>query len=75
MDEAAYRARLAAHDWYFESSDDHRVWRDGWSKLRELREAQKRLDPTGGIWNSIAPGEFQLFGGQPLPELARKQNG
>lgn len=75
MDEDAYRAQLAAHDWYFESSDDHQVWRKGWSEWRRLHEAQQRLDPTGVIWNNIAPEEFQLFGGQPLPELARKQNG
>lgn len=31
----------AAFDWYYEMSDDHRVWRAGNSRLRELQaEAQ-----------------------------------
>jgi|MDTB01.2.fsa_nt_gb hypothetical protein len=29
--------RLANHDWYFEYSDDQRVWRRGRQKLKELR--------------------------------------
>lgn len=50
-----YRAALAAHDWYFEYSDDYRVWAEGKRHKATLREGQREHDQTFAIWNEYAP--------------------
>jgi len=59
---AEYREKLKKHDWTYEYSDSHEVWRRGQAERRELVNLQLRLDPKGEIWNSIAEPEFQLRG-------------
>lgn len=34
---------LKAHDWYYEMSDDHRVWREGCAAEGKLREAVRAI--------------------------------
>lgn len=51
----AYRAALAAHDWYFEYSDDHGVWCAGRASLARITNMQRALDPDLAIWNLYAP--------------------
>jgi hypothetical protein len=50
-----YKAALAAHDWYYEYSDDHRVWCEGRDHKAKISEARKQLDPDYAIWNEYAP--------------------
>jgi len=57
---AAYISALKSHDWSFEWSDDHRVWRAGKDSLEALRSAQKFIDPDGMVWNQFAPVEWQI---------------
>ena len=50
-----YRAALAAHDWFFEFSDDHSVWANGRNQEARLRLMAKTLDPDLSIWREYAP--------------------
>jgi hypothetical protein len=55
-----YIAQLKAHDWFYEYSDDHRVWQAGRDVIEQLRQAQRTLDPQGIIWNEHAPKEHGI---------------
>lgn len=55
---AAYSDMLQAHDWTFEFSDDHSVWRAGRQNLSVLLNLQPVLDPDLVLWNLYAPKEF-----------------
>lgn len=50
-----YRDALAAHDWFYEFSDDHRVWGNGRNQEARLRLMAKTLDPDLTIWKQYAP--------------------
>jgi hypothetical protein len=56
----SYICLLRAHDWQFEFSDDHRVYRAGRAALATLRIAQKQCDTSGEIWNTYAPEGYKL---------------
>ena len=56
---ALYQQRLAAHDWFFEYSDDHSVWLSGRAELGQLQSMQRELDPDFAIWNQFAPSDYQ----------------
>ena len=51
----SYRLALGAHDWFYEYSDDHRVWKQGRDSEIELRRLAARLDPDLVIWSEYAP--------------------
>lgn len=55
-----YVEHLEYHDWYFNYSDDHRVWSAGNDAQHVLRAEQKRLDPDFYLWNQHAPEEFRV---------------
>lgn len=55
-----YIAQLKAHDWFYQYSDDHRVWQAGRDVMEQLRAAQRLLDPQGLIWNEHAPKECRI---------------
>lgn len=46
-----YEEDLKNHDWTFEYSDDHRVWKMGWEEQKRLQAVRDRLDPANEIWN------------------------
>ena len=50
-----YEHMLKGFDWYYEYSDDHRVWKKGSEGMRLLRDAQSRLDPSKTLWNTHCP--------------------
>lgn len=54
-----YRTMLREHDWSFEYSDDHRVWRLGRLAQEQLEFLQRELDADFRIWNSIAPERYR----------------
>jgi hypothetical protein len=56
----AYKQMLKKHDWYYAYSDDHSVFMRGQAAERTLIAQRHEVDPTGSIWNSVAPPEFQL---------------
>ena len=37
-----YKKELMQHDWYYQFSDDHRIWQRGESTLAELRYIAKQ---------------------------------
>jgi hypothetical protein len=39
-----YQAKLKAHDWYYDYSDDHSVWRRGKAERQELWELANESD-------------------------------
>jgi len=55
-----YRYLLKKHDWWFEYSDDHRVWNAGWIQLQNIRLQQQKLDPDFTIWNEHCPEEMRI---------------
>lgn len=64
-----YVRHLKSHDWYYEYSDDHSVWKRGCTERDRLRLLQKDLDPTGDIWNEHAPENFKLPTQKPIDLL------
>lgn len=50
-----YKALLARHDWFFEFSDDHRVWARGRIDHKKLEQMAAVLDPDRSIWKSYEP--------------------
>lgn len=55
-----YKAALEKCDWFYEYSDDNRWYERGRDAMKALREAQRRLDPQGILWNSFAPRDYQI---------------
>lgn len=66
-----YRTMLREHDWSFEYSDDHRVWRLGRLAQEQLEFLQRELDADCGIWNSIAPERYRRKPSTPDPQPSR----
>ena len=63
--EAQFRQALREHDWYYERSDDHRVWTKGNGEHDRLLGLCERLQPMIGykaikkIWEARAPTGFR----------------
>jgi hypothetical protein len=55
-----YINHLRYHDWWFEYTEDHRVWRAGQDSYATLLEERRRLDPDWTIWNQHAPEEYRV---------------
>ena len=56
---------MAGHDWYYDRSDDHRVWSAGnahYRKISNLFADLDKLDPQFAkeAWNEKAPKGFQF---------------
>lgn len=54
-----YRSALRTHDWYYNFSDDHNVWRRGQQQRIDIDRMQKKVDQQYEIWNMYAPKEYQ----------------
>jgi len=63
-EEENYRKLLSAHDWFYDFSDDHSVWKRGTAERDKLNGIRRRIDPENTIWNEIAPDMFKIT---PLP--------
>lgn len=59
--EQEYRAALAAHDWYYDYSDDYSAWGRGRDEREALRTARAKLDADGKIWNEYAPNQYRTI--------------
>jgi hypothetical protein len=57
---AAYDELLRTHDFEFEYSDDQRVWRRGHYERQALLALREKLDPSGAIWNRLAPASHRV---------------
>lgn len=53
--QAAYIAALHQADWFYQFADDSRAYKRGYGKMAQLRQMQKECDPSGALWNSVAP--------------------
>lgn len=56
---AEYERLLAAHDWYHDMSDDHRVWEAGRASLERITFLRGRLNAVGAeraeaLWRKYA---------------------
>ena len=50
---------LKSHDWYYEYSDDHRVWRHGKEQREEIR---RQMDICCGLgFNEIAKKLYDKY--------------
>lgn len=54
-----YKAALAAHDWYYQYSDDHTVWGRGRDHYALILEGNREHDQDGSIWNQYAPADMK----------------
>ena len=54
-----YRAALANHDWTFDYSDDHNVWKRGVAERKALRSAQLALDADHKVWNELCHQDYK----------------
>ena len=59
MDE--YINLLKSHDWYYSYSDDHRVYKLGFERSRQLQDMQQELDPDFAVWNQHAPNDCKVI--------------
>ena len=55
-----YIARLKAHDWTYDYSDDHRVWSKGRDQAGEIRRLGDILDPDRKIYKKYSPFSEQV---------------
>ena len=54
-----YENKLRSHDWFYDYSDDHRVWQQGRDAYQELIRFQQEFDKDYAVWNLYAPEEFK----------------
>ncbi len=78
--EENYRKLLKSHDWYYDFSDDHSVWKRGSSERSTLSGLRRQLDPDSTIWNEYAPDMFKAKPPEPknipiLPQIKVKKPG
>ena len=50
-----YIAKLKAHDWTYDYSDDHRVWQRGSKEADEIRSLGDILDPDRKLYKQYSP--------------------
>jgi len=50
-----YVKLLKSHDWTYDYSDDHSVWRRGADAHKKLRQMSDKLDPEHEVWNKYDP--------------------
>ena len=50
-----YVKLLKGHDWYYDYSDDHRVWTKGADAHKKLRDMADKLDPEHKVWDKYSP--------------------
>jgi len=50
-----YIAKLKAHDWTYDYSDDHRVWQRGSKEADEIRRLGDILDPDRKLYKQYSP--------------------
>lgn len=55
-----YIKSLKAHDWFYEYSDDHRVWTRGKDQRRIILNLREQCDPDSEIWNEHCPDHFMV---------------
>lgn len=53
-----YIGMLKSHDWFYEYSDDHRMWVRGKEQRAAILEAKSKLDPDYSVWNDYCPDMF-----------------
>ena len=63
QDMAEYVRLLSFHDWFYQYSDDHKVYKAGHVSAARLWALCSQLDPDHAIWNSKCPAEFLVNGG------------
>lgn len=51
----AYVSLLRSHDWFYDYTDDHNVWKRGREQRNRLEGMAMRLDPNRTIWKQYAP--------------------
>ena len=64
-EEENYRKLLKSHDWYYDYSDDHSVWKRGVASRDKINAIRREIDPSGEIWNAIAPENYKV---KPIPQ-------
>jgi len=55
-----YTELLKSADWYFEYSDDQKVWQSGVNQFQQLEKMAQEIDPKYTIWNEYAPDAFKV---------------
>ena len=56
-----YMTMLQNHDWFYDYSDDHRVWQDGVNERQKLRDAfslDKRFKKMYNDWYDYVEGKI-----------------
>lgn len=53
-----YIERLKHHDWFYDYTDDHRVWTLGRKDRDAINCARERYDTGYDLWNQYCPEMF-----------------
>jgi hypothetical protein len=54
-----YIKKLKAHDWYYEMSDDGRVYQKGKAERFAIESQRGTLDPQYEVWNQHCPPDYR----------------
>lgn len=54
-----YEALLVNLDWYYDMSDDNRVYKAGSEAYTEAVRLRDEVDPEWMVWNEYAPEELR----------------
>ena len=60
-----FYTKLGFHDWYYQYSDDHRVWRNGQDNWDRLNEVAKESPEHWALFEAYAS---HVFSQTPKPE-------
>lgn len=55
-----YEKLLAKHDWFYQYSDDSKVYHAGRTSFETLCRQQGILDLDASIWNKHCPADYKL---------------
>lgn len=53
-----YIELLETHDWFYQFSDDHSVWKRGDDEYNTIMGLKAQLDPDGSIFNQYKPEDY-----------------
>lgn len=53
MNSEQFRKLLSTHDWYYNYSDDHSVWRKGQAEWQVIASAMKDSEELKAVYNQF----------------------
>jgi len=65
---------LARHDWYYNYSDDHRVWHRGEASVQQINSARKLSESHETLYLAYVNSIFEDYKTQQVPLTQEQRN-